>query len=89
MAMVHAAHDPVIEDDGIFEEVDKFEKQGDWTEDRHEILETLSMDEIAAEALRIQAEHPERYLTPEELWKKIRLTEEAQPVERRVEMVGA
>jgi hypothetical protein len=64
-------------------------KRGNWTEERHEILEKLSMEEIAADIMRLQAEHPERGLTPEELDEKIKRIEEAQAAKRRVEMVGA
>jgi len=89
MATVQAASEPAIDDD-VFEEVDGFEKTGNWTEERHEILEKLSMEEIAAEALRIQAEHPERYSTAEQIRAKAEeRTGEAQPVRRRVEMAGA
>jgi len=64
-------------------------KRGNWTEERHEILEKLSMEEIAADIMRIQAENPERGITPEEFREKMRLMEEAEAVKRRVEMVGA
>jgi CRISPR/Cas system endoribonuclease Cas6 (RAMP superfamily) len=88
MAMVLATPEPVIDDD-VFEEVDKFEKQGDWTEERHNILEKLSMEEIAAEILQGQAANPERYLTPEELQKKIFQTQETpMTTGRRAKMVG-
>jgi len=92
MAMVRTAREPVIDDDALFEEADKFEKEGDWTEERHEILEKLSMGEIIAEILQGQAEHPERYLTPEEFRAKIRSMEEEEAADeamRRAELVGA
>jgi hypothetical protein len=89
MAMVLATPEPVIDDD-VFEEVDKFEKQGDLTEERHEILEKLSMEEIAAEILQGQAEHPERYSTPERIRAKAEQLEEPhQTAKRRVKMVSA
>ena len=64
-------------------------KRGNWTEERHEILDKLSADEIWADIMRRQAENPERGLTPEELDEKIKRIEEAQTAKRRVEMVGA
>jgi hypothetical protein len=64
-------------------------KRGDWTEERHEVLKNLTSDEIWADIMRRQAEHPERGLTPEELDEKIKRIEEAQAAKRRVEMVGA
>jgi len=88
MTPVQAMPESVIDDD-VFKVVDSFEKTGNWTEERHEILEKLSMEEIAADIMRIQAEHPERYLTPEEFREKIRRMKEEQHVGRRVEMVGA
>ena len=47
------------------------------------------MDEIAADIMRIQAENPERGITPEEFREKMRRMEEAEAVERRVEMASA
>jgi len=88
MAMLQATPESVS-DDELFAEVDSFEKTGDWTEERHEILEKLSMEEIAAEILQGQAEHPERYSTPEEIWAEAGRLEEMQTAKRRVEMAGA
>jgi len=89
MTMLQATPESVTDDD-LFEEADNFEKTGDWTEERHEILEKLSMEEIAAEILQGQAEHPERYSTAEQIRARVEEeTEEAQPVRRVVEMVGA
>jgi hypothetical protein len=64
-------------------------KRGNWTEERKEVLKNLTWEDIEAGADRLEAEHPERYLTPEELDEKIKRIEEAQTVKRRVEMVGA
>jgi hypothetical protein len=64
-------------------------KRGNWTEERHEILDKLSMEEIAADIMRIQAENPDRGITAEAFREKMRRMEEAEAAERRVEMVGA
>ncbi len=79
---------PVISDD-IFKEADNFKKRGNWTEDRREILKNLTGAEIDAEIMRRQAEHPEKYSTPEEINERIKRIEEALMAERRVEMTGA
>jgi len=63
-------------------------KRGNWTEERHEVLKNVTGAEIDAIADRLEAEHPEEYLTPEELDEKIKRMEEAQTAKRRVEMVG-
>jgi len=70
MATIQAATEPVItepiidesmaEEDALFDEIDKFEKRGNWTEDRKEILKNLTGAEIDAEIMRLQAAHPER-----------------------------
>jgi hypothetical protein len=78
-----------IIDDDIFEEVDKFEKRGNWTEERKEVLKNITGEEIDAEVMRLQAEHPERYLTPEELQKKIMRIQEARMAGRRAVKAGA
>ena len=46
--------------DNVFEEADKFECRGDWTEERNEVLKNLTGAEIDAEIMRLQAAHPER-----------------------------
>jgi hypothetical protein len=64
-------------------------KRGNWTEERDEILKDITWEEIEAEADRLEAEHPERYSTPEEIRAMVKQMEEAEPTTRRVEMVGA
>jgi len=64
-------------------------KRGNWTEERHEILDKLSADEIWADIMRIQAENPDRGITPEEFHEKMRRMEETEAVERNAEMVSA
>jgi hypothetical protein len=89
MTTAHVTPEPIIDDD--FDEKDEdFIEEGDWTEERHGILENLSMEEIAAEILHGQAANPERYLTPEELQKKIFQTQETpMPTGRHAKMVEA
>jgi len=89
MTTAHATPEPIIGDD-FDEKGEDFIEEGNWTEERHGILENLSMEEIAAEILHGQTANPERYLTPEELRKKIFQTQEApMTTKRRVEMAGA
>jgi len=88
MAAIHTAPKPITDND-IFKEADSFKKRGDWTEERHEVLKNLTMDDIIAEAARLEAEHPEEYLSTEELDEKIKRIEEARTAKRRVEMVSA
>jgi len=58
MATAQAVTKPVVEEvDDIFEEVDTFEGRGDWTAERHEILDVLSKEEITAELLKLQEEY--------------------------------
>jgi hypothetical protein len=64
-------------------------KRGNWTEERHEILDKLSADEIWDDIMRIQAENPDRGITAEEFQEKMRRMEEAETTERRAQMVGA
>jgi len=52
MAMAQATAKKVQHED--------FVKYGNWTEERRAILENLSEEEIDAEVLQLQAEHPER-----------------------------
>ncbi|MDR2591448.1 MAG: hypothetical protein LBC59_01405 [Chitinispirillales bacterium] len=73
--------------DALLEEIDKLEKSGNWTEDRKEILKNLTHEEAMADIMRLQAAHPERLLTPEQI--EAMRTERAQPAKRRVEMAGA
>jgi len=68
---------------------DGFVRRGNWTEERHEILDKLSEDEIWDGIMRIQAENPDRGITPEEFQEKMRRMEEAEAATRRVELVGA
>jgi len=70
MTTAHAITEPVITEptnndslkelDALFDEIDKLEKSGNWTEDRKEILKNLTLEEAAAEIRRLQAAHPER-----------------------------
>jgi len=73
--------------DALLEEIDKMEKRGNWVEDRKEILKNLTGAEIDAMIERLEAEHPERLLTPEQI--EAMRTEEVQPVSRCAELVGA
>jgi len=63
--------------------------RGDWTEERDEVLKDITWEEIEAEADRLEAENPGRYLTPEELHEKYGRAEEPQTAPRRVELVSA
>jgi len=64
-------------------------RRGNWTEERHEILDKLSEDEIWDGIMRIQAENPDRGITPEKFLEKMRRMEETETVERNAEMVSA
>jgi len=64
-------------------------KRGNWTEERKEALKHLTHDDIAAEIMRSQAEHPEGLFTPEELKEMATQVQQTQPAARRAEMVGA
>jgi hypothetical protein len=76
--------------DAVLDRIDKMEKRGNWTEDRKEILKGLTIDDIMAEVMRLQAEHPEEYSTPEEIRAMAeRRIEEAQTATSRAELVGA
>jgi len=76
--------------DVVLDRIDKMEKRGNWVEDRKEILKNLTIDDIEAMAARIEAEHPERYSTPEEIMAMAKEgMEEAQTATRRAELVGA
>jgi len=86
MAMVQTTPEPVIDDD-VFEEADKFKKRGNWTEERHEL--NITAEKFDAEIMRLQAAHPERGLTREELDEKYGRIEEEQATARRGELVGA
>jgi len=88
MAKVRAVPE-FVNNGNIFEEADKFKKRGNWTEERHEILEKLSMEEITADIMRIQAENPGRFSTPEEIDAKIMRLQEELAAKCRVEMAGA
>jgi len=97
MTTAHATTEPVITEpatneslkelDALFDEIDKLEKSGNWTEDRKEILKNLTHEEAMADIMRLQAAHPERLLTPEQI--EAMRTESAEPAKRRVEPVGA
>ncbi|MDR2693255.1 MAG: hypothetical protein LBB74_03460 [Chitinispirillales bacterium] len=69
--------------------MDKFKKRGNWTEERHEVLKNVTGAEIDAIADRLEAEHPEEYLSPEELDERVRQIEAALKAKRHAEPVGA
>jgi len=90
MATVKAIPEIITGDPELDAEIENFEKRGNWTEDRKEILKNLTGAEIDAIVERIEAEHPERYSTPEQIRAMVKRMEEAQAAaERRVELVGA
>jgi L-ribulose-5-phosphate 3-epimerase UlaE len=81
MTAAHAATEPGIDlVDDVFDEADKFECRGDWTEERKEILKNVTGEEIDAEIMRLQAAHPERYLTPEQIMAMAERVEEPETV---------
>jgi hypothetical protein len=75
--------------DAVLDRIDKMEKRGNWVEDRKEILKNLTGAEIDAMAAQIEAEHPERYSTPEEILAMAGRLEEPQTATRRAELVDA
>jgi len=89
MATVKAISEPLTGDVELDEEIENFEKRGNWVEDRKEILKNLTHEDVMAEVMRLQAEHPERYSTAEQIRAKVERMEKAQTVARRVEMAGA
>jgi predicted nucleic acid-binding protein len=89
MAAVKAIPEPITGDAELDAEIENFEKRGNWTEDRKEILKGLTIDDIEAMAAQIEAEHPERYSTPEQIRAKAKRMEEAQTTTRRAELVSA
>jgi hypothetical protein len=64
-------------------------KRGNWTEERKEALKHLTHDDIAAAILRLQAEHPESLLTPEEIKEMATQVQQTQVATRRTELVSA
>jgi len=90
MATVKAIPEPLTGDPELDAEIENFEKRGNWTEDRKEILKNLTGAEIDAEIKRLEAEHPEMLLTAEQIRALAEEGfEEPQPVTRRAELVGA
>jgi len=89
MATVKAKPEPITGDAELDEEIENFEKRGNWVEDRKEILKNLTIDDIEAMAERIRAERPERYSTPEEIMEMAKQAARAQTATRRAELVGA
>ena len=87
MATVKAIPEPLTGDHELDEEIENFEKRGNWVEDRKEILKNLTHEEITAEIMRLQAAYPERLLTREQI--EAMRTEDAQPATRRAELVSA
>jgi hypothetical protein len=87
MATVKAIPEPITGDAELDEEIAKFEKRGNWVEDRKEILKNLTGAEIDAMVARLEAEHPERLLTPEKI--ETLRTEGTQSAARRAELVSA
>jgi len=89
-ATATAIPEPLTGDAELDAEIENFEKRGNWVEDRKEILKNLTHKEIAAEIMRLQAEHPEEYSTPEEIMALAEgRAETPLTAGRRVEMVGA
>jgi hypothetical protein len=89
MATVKAIPEIITGDAELDEEIANFEKRGNWVEDRKEILKNLTGAEIDAAVMRLQAEHPERYSTPEEIMEMAKQAAKAQTATRRAELVGA
>jgi len=89
MATVKAVPEPLTGDPELDAEIENFEKRGNWVEDRKEILKNITGAEIDAEIMRLQAEHPERYSTPEQIWAKAGRLEEKQTAKRHAKMAGA
>jgi len=77
-----------IMDDDIFDEVDRFKKRGDYTAERKELLKNVTGAEIDAEVMRLQAEHPERFLSRTEL-EDLKRAHTTQTTKHFAEMVGA
>jgi len=75
-------------DDDIFDEVDRFEKRGDYTAERKDLLKNVTGAEVAANVMRMQAEHPERFLSRAEL-EDLKRTHATQTTRRFAEIVGA
>jgi len=76
--------------DALLEEIDKLEKSGNWVEDRKEILKNITHEEIVADVMRLQAEHPERFSTPEEIWASAHeRMEEPRTAARRAQLANA
>jgi hypothetical protein len=89
MATVKAIPEIITGDAELDEEIANFEKRGNWVEDRKEILKNLTGAEIDAAVMRLQAEHPEEYSTPEEIMEMAKQAAKAQTATRRAELVGA
>jgi len=89
MATLNAIPEPITGDAELDAEIANFEKRGNWVEDRKEILKNLTGAEIDAMAEQIEAEHPERYSTPEEIMEMAKQAAKAQTATRRAELVGA
>lgn len=93
MATAKRIPEPLTGDPELDAEIESFEKRGNWVEDRKEILKDVTGEEIDAMVELIEAENPEEYLSPEEIWA---LAEEeageeppAPPAKRRAEPVCA
>jgi len=89
MATVKAKPEPITGDAELDEEIENFEKRGNWVEDRKEILKNLTIDDIEVMAERIRAERPERYSMPEEIMEMAKQAARAQTAPCRAELVGA
>jgi len=85
MTTVQTTTAPGIEETD--EKDDDFVEVVDWTKNRHKL--NITGAEFDAEILRLQALHPERGLSREELDAKIMRLQEARTVERHAEAVGA
>jgi len=67
MVTTHTIPEPLTGDAELDAEIANFEKRGNWVEDRKEILKGLTVADFAEEIMRLQAEHPERLMTGEQI----------------------
>jgi len=90
MVTTRAIPEPLTGDPELDAEIANFEKRGNWVEDRKEILKNITLDDIFAEAAQIEAEHPERLRTTEQIRAKAeQMARALTAAHRRAELVGA